>query len=98
MAGRTRQSIPMESHRLDLMTRLCALDAALASRHERAITVEELCQVWDLHHVHFAGMVEGDLEWVEPLLQTIARRHGILGLVHSRAHDADREGDIIAST
>lgn len=98
MADRTQQAVPMESHRLALMTRLCALDAALASRHERAITVEELCQVWDLHHVHFAGMVECDLEWVEPLLQTIARRHGILGLVHSRAHDADREGDIIAPT
>lgn len=75
----------MDTRRLDLMTRLFLLDAALASRHERAITVEELCQVWNLHHGQFEGMVEDDVEWVDPLLQTIARRHGILGLVRPRA-------------
>ena len=70
--------------RLDLMTRLFLLDAALASQHACAITVDELCRVWELHHGQFAGMVAGDVEWVDPLLQTIARRHGILGLVRPR--------------
>lgn len=66
---------------LDLMTRLHALDAALAACQRQAIAVDELCRVWDSHRAAFEDIGGSDVEWVDALLRRMAARYGILGLV-----------------
>lgn len=71
-------------HTLDLMNRLHALDAALASCQRRAIDVGELSRVWHQHRTGFEGLSAADGEWVDDLLRKMAMRHGIVGLVPLR--------------
>lgn len=66
---------------LDLMTRLHALDAALAACQRQAIAVDELCRVWENHRAVFEDVQGSDVEWVDALLRRMAARYGILGLV-----------------
>lgn len=44
------------SARSDLMSRLHALDAALAACQRKAIAVDELCRVWDSHSAGLEGL------------------------------------------
>lgn len=71
-------------HTKDLMNRLHALDAALASCQRRAIDVDELSAVWEQHRTGLEGVAEADGEWVDDLLRKMAARHGIAGLVRPR--------------
>lgn len=77
---------------LDLMTRLHALDAALAACQRQAIAVDELCRVWESHSAAFEGVRGSDGEWVDALLRRMAARYGILGLVCPQA----RPGESVA--
>lgn len=74
------------------MSRLHALDAALAACQRKAIAVDELCRVWDSHSAGLEGLGGSDGEWVDALLQRVAVRHGIHGLVAPRAAGADAAG------
>lgn len=65
----------------ELMNRLHELDAALASCQRRAIDVRELRQVWEQHCACFQGLAASEREWVDELLQKVAMRHGIHGIV-----------------
>lgn len=68
-------------HAIELMNRLHALDAALATCQRHAITVDELRGVWELHSAGLERPGGHDGEWVDVLLRRMAARHGIAGLV-----------------
>lgn len=70
---------------IDLMTRLHALDAALAACQRQAIAVDELRKVWELHRAGLGDLAGSDGEWVNALLRRMASRYGILGLVEPPA-------------
>ncbi|MBJ6983692.1 hypothetical protein [Luteimonas sp. MC1750] len=72
------------------MNRLHELDAALASCQRRAIDVGELRQVWEQHCAGFQDLAPTEHEWVDVLLQKVATRHGIAGLVDQTQSDAGR--------
>lgn len=63
------------------MNRLHELDAALASCQRRAINVEELRAVWEMHRAGLEGLVGAEHAWVDGLLRKVAVRHGIAGMV-----------------
>ena len=71
-------------HTIDLMNRLHALDAALASCQRHAINVDELSTVWEQHRTGLEGVAGADAEWMDDLLRKMAIRHGIAGLVRPR--------------
>lgn len=75
-------------HTMDLMNRLHALDAALASCQRHAINVDELSTVWEQHRGGFEGVSGADGEWMDDLLRKMAIRHGIAGLVRPRGTQA----------
>lgn len=71
-------------HTIELMNRLHALDAALTRCQRSAITVDELCEVWEVHEAGLDGVRGADAEWVDTLLHRLALRHGIVGFVQMR--------------
>jgi hypothetical protein len=75
---------------VELMGRLYDLDAALSARQRTAIDVAELREVWDAHRRHLGpAELAGHGHWAEDMLQTIAQRHGIHGLVRPQAAPAN---------
>lgn len=73
----------------DLMTRLHALDAALAACQRQAIAVDEPCKVRAAHSAGLEGLGSSDGEWVDALLERMAIRHGIHGLVALRTAETN---------
>ncbi len=84
-------------HAIELMNRLHALDAALATCQRHAITVDELRGVWELHSAGLERPGGHDGEWVDVLLRRMAARHGIAGLVRFLPVPADPEGGVPAA-
>ena len=82
---------PSNMHAIELMNRLHALDAALATCQRQAITVDELRGVWELHSAGLERPGGNDGEWVDVLLRRMAARHGIAGLVTFLPEPVDPE-------
>lgn len=84
-------------HAIELMNRLHALDAALATCQRHAITVDELRGVWELHSAGLERPGGHDGEWVDVLLRRMAARHGIEGLVRFLPLPVDGKGGVPAA-